>query len=335
MQRNAEIGLLPTPPALKSKVSWFIYAVMSFVKTETASAAFTLIHISDFHLCRPTGAHLFRFLNKRALSYLSWEVRRRREHRVEVLLSLIQAVRTMAVDQIAVTGDLTQLSLPAEFEQARHHLQALGLPKNVFVVPGNHDALVPTPWDDGYARWADYLSPDSGGTGRPGSFPTLRIRGPVALIGLSTAHPTRPLSAAGSIGAAQLARCADILSETARRRLYRILLIHHPPFPNAVARHKRLMDVKKFYPLIQQHGAELIIHGHSHRRSRADLPGPVARVPVLGISSASATSRDPLHRAVFRVFRITPTSAGWTTTCQDHAYNHDSGQFIPEPEILL
>lgn len=308
---------------------------MSFVKTGTAPAAFTLIHISDFHLCRPTGAHPSWFLNKRALSYLSWEVRRRREHQVEVFLALIQAVRTMAVDQIAVTGDLTQLSLPAEFEQARHHLRALGRPENVFVVPGNHDALVATPWDDGYARWADYLAPDPAETAHPGAYPTLRVRGPVALIGLSTAQPTRPLSAAGSIGTAQLARCADLLSKTARQRLYRILLIHHPPVPNAVSRHKRLIDLERFHPLIQQHGAELIIHGHSHRRSRADLPGPAARVPVLGISSASAASRDPLHRAAFRVVRIWPTSSDWTTTCQDHAYDHDSGRFIPEPEIRI
>jgi len=308
---------------------------MSFVKTGPASAAFTLIHISDFHLCRPAGVHPSRFLNKRALSYLSWEIRRRREHRGEVLVALIHAVRTMAVEHIAVTGDLTQLSLPPEFDQARLYLQALGPPENVFVVPGNHDALVPTRWDDGYARWADYMAPDSAGSAPPGFYPTLRIRGLIALIGLSTAHPTRPLSAAGSIGAAQAARCADILSETARRGLYRILLIHHPPIPNAVSRHKRLTDVERVYSLIRQHGAELILHGHSHRRSRADLPGPVARVPVLGISSASAASRDPLLRAVFRVFRISRTSAGWSTTCQDHAYDHGSGQFIPEPEIAL
>jgi 3',5'-cyclic AMP phosphodiesterase CpdA len=307
---------------------------MSFVKTPV-SAAFTLIHISDFHLCRPIEVHPCRFLNKRALSYLSWKVRRRREHREEVLDALIQAIRTMAVDQIAVTGDLTQLSLPPEFEQARHHLQALGPPENVFVVPGNHDALVPMRWDDGYAYWADYLAPDSAGSERAGLYPALRIRGPVALIGLSTAHPTRPLSAAGSIGSTQLARCADILAETARRGLYRALLIHHSPFPKAVSRHKRLTDAEQFATLIRQQGAELIIHGHSHRRSRADLPGPAARVPVLGISSASAASCDPLYRAVFRVFRITPTSSGWTTTCQDHAYDHDRGMFIAEPEIAL
>jgi 3',5'-cyclic AMP phosphodiesterase CpdA len=274
-------------------------------------------------------------LNKRALSYLSWQIRRRREHRVEVLLSLIQALRTLAVDQIAVTGDLTQLSLPAEFEQARRCLQALGRAENVFVVPGNHDALVRGGWEGGYACWADYLAADGAGTGRLPLYPTLRIRGPVALIGLSTAHPTRLLSAAGRIGAAQLARCAQLLAETARRRLYRVVLIHHPPIAHAVSRHKRLTDAETFYPLIRQHGAELIIHGHSHRRSQADLPGPSGRVPVLGVSSASAAGRDSHLRAAFRLFRITPTSTGWTTTCQDHAYDHDRGMFMPEPEIAL
>jgi len=308
---------------------------MSFVKPGTTRSAFTLVHISDFHLCRPAGIGFSRLLNKRAFSYLSWKVRRRHEHRMEVLRALTRAVQAVGCDQIAVTGDLTQLALPAEFEDARLHLQDLGPPQNVFVVPGNHDALVATAWEDGYARWVDYLAPDDAETGSPPGFPTLRVRGSVALIGISTAQPTRPLSAAGSIGAAQLARCAEVLSETARRNLYRVLLIHHPPVPNAVSYHKRLTDAESFLPLLRQHGAELILHGHSHRRSRTDLPGPAGSVPVLGVSSASANSRDPIHQAVFRVFRITPTSSGWLTICQDHALDHDSGLFIPEPEISL
>jgi 3',5'-cyclic AMP phosphodiesterase CpdA len=308
---------------------------MSFVKPGTTRRAFTLIHISDFHLCRPTGVAFSRWFNKRAFSYLSWNVRRRYEHRIEVLHALTQAVQATRFGHIVVTGDLTQLALPAEFEQARRHLQGLGPPENVFVVPGNHDALVPTAWNDGYAHWADYMAPDSAETGSRPCFPTLRIRGPVALIGISTARPTRPLSAAGSIGASQLARCAEVLSETARRNLYRVLLIHHPPVPNAVSPHKRLTDAESFLPLLRRHGAELILHGHSHRRSRADLPGPSGSVPVLGVSSASANRRDPLHRAAFRVFRITPTSAGWLTTCQDHTLDHDSDRFIPESEIRI
>jgi 3',5'-cyclic AMP phosphodiesterase CpdA len=244
-------------------------------------------------------------------------------------------VQATGCEQIAVTGDLTQLALPAEFEEARRHLQGLGPASNVFVVPGNHDALVPTAWADGFARWADYLAPDGAETGSAPRFPTLRVRGPVALIGISTAAPTRPLSAAGSIGAAQLARCAEVLSETARRNLYRVVLIHHPPVPNAVSYHKRLTDTDAFLALLRRHGAELILHGHSHRRSRSEVRGPSAPVPVLGISSASASVQNSSHRAAFRVFRITPTASSWTTTYQDHTYDHQSGWFVSEPEMAL
>jgi 3',5'-cyclic AMP phosphodiesterase CpdA len=308
---------------------------MIFVKPEPSRPSFTLIHVSDFHLCRPAGGAFAGGLNKRVLSYLSWKVRRRHAHRVEILRALARAVHAEGFDQMAVTGDLTQLALPAEFENARQQLQALGPPEKVFVVPGNHDALVPRAWEQSGARWADYLAADSVEPGSPPCFPTLRVRGPVALIGLSTAQPTRPFSAAGSIGAAQLGRLAEVLAATARRGLYRVLLIHHPPVPNAVSWHKRLTDAEAFLPLLRRHGAELILHGHSHRRSRADLPGPSGPVPVLGISSASAAVLNSSHRAAYRVFRIAPTSGGWSTTCQDHAYDPANDRFIPEPEIAL
>jgi 3',5'-cyclic AMP phosphodiesterase CpdA len=306
---------------------------MNFVKPGAAQAAFTLIHISDFHLCCPTGVEFSRFLNKRAFSYSSWKIRRQHEHRIEILRALTRAVHAEAFDHLAVTGDLTQLGLPAEFEQARLQLHALGPPDKVFVVPGNHDALVPAAWNVSFAHWSDFMASDSAESGA--FFPTLRIRGPVALIGLSTAHPTPLFSAAGSIGAAQLARCAQLLSETAQRNLYRVLLIHHPPLPNAVSAHKRLKDAESLLPLIRQHGAELILHGHSHRRSRGELPGPSTPVPVLGISSASASVRNSSQRATFRVFRMRRVTAGWATACQDHVFDPERGQFTPEPEIIL
>jgi 3',5'-cyclic AMP phosphodiesterase CpdA len=308
---------------------------MIFVKPEPARPSFTLIHVSDFHLCHPAGGPFSGGLNKRVLSYLSWKVRRRKAHRGEILRALARAVQAQGFDQMAVTGDLTQLALPAEFENARRQLQALGPPEKVFVVPGNHDALVPRAWEQSSARWADYLAADSVAPGSAPCFPTLRVRGPVALIGLCTARPTRPFSAAGSIGPAQLGRCAEVLAATARRGLYRVLLIHHPPVPNAVSRHKRLTDAETFLPLLRRYGAELILHGHSHRRSRADLPGPSGPVPVLGISSASASALDSPHRSAFRVFRIAPAGGGWSTAFRDHAYDPARDRFIPEPEIAL
>lgn len=319
-------------PALKINASWFIYAVMSFVKTGPDRDRFTLIHVSDFHLCRPENTSLAAFANKRILSYLSWRMRRRRWHDPRILDALIRAVRAQAADHVVVTGDLTQLALPAECDAAHRRLTAIGSPRDVFLVPGNHDALLSAGWDAHWSRWSDYMQADEpAGPGRT-VLPALRVRGPVALIGLSSAHPTRPFSAAGRVGADPLARCSEWLTEAAQRSLFRIVLIHHPPVPGMVSAHKRLSDADAFERMVRRHGAELILHGHTHRRSRVYLPGPQKPVPVIGAPSASATSRDPLHRAGFGMVRITRTPAGWAATFQDHWYAPGRQSFLPGAE---
>lgn len=305
---------------------------MSFVKTGPDRDRFTLIHISDFHLCRPQTASLAAFANKRVLSYLSWRVRRQRQHDPGILDALIQAVRAEAADHVAVTGDLTQLALPAECDAAHRRLAAIGAPRDVFMVPGNHDALVAAGWDAHWPCWADYMRADEPASPAPAVLPALRVRGPVALIGLSSAQPTRPFSAAGRVGADPLARCAEWLAEAARRSLFRIVLIHHPPVPGMVSAHKRLFDADAFARMVRRHGAELVLHGHTHRRSRAGLPGPQKPIPVIGAPSASATSRDPLHRAGFGKIRITRTPTGWAATVQDHSYAPGNQRFVPGAE---
>jgi 3',5'-cyclic AMP phosphodiesterase CpdA len=210
---------------------------MSFVKSGTPATRFTLVHISDFHICRPAGSPVHLFINKRFFSRMGWRLHRRKRHCPEVLSALIRAVHRVGADLIAVTGDLTQLALPAEFTHARACLEKLGPPGNVFVIPGNHDALVAAAWEDSFAHWADYMASDAPGpAGRP-EYPASRVRGPVAVFGLTTAHPTRVFSAAGSIGSAQLERLAARLDEAAAAQACRVLLIHHPPLKHAVSPH--------------------------------------------------------------------------------------------------
>jgi 3',5'-cyclic AMP phosphodiesterase CpdA len=302
---------------------------MNFVKTGLNLPDFTLAHVSDFHVCLPESASASQFANKRILSYFSWRITRRRLHDPAVLGALAQAVRELAPDHVAVTGDLTQLGLPAEFDAARRFLEAMGSPRDVFVVPGNHDALVREGWEERFSRWADYMAPDGSAPPHPRVFPTLRVRGPVALIGLSTAHPTRPFSATGSIGADQLERCSGLLAAAGQRSLYRVVLIHHAPAAGMVSAHKRLSDADDFARLLQQQGAELILHGHTHQRLRTCLPGPQAPIPVIGASSASATQKDPLQCAGFGVVRISRTPTGWNSTFQEHRYAHERRGFIP------
>ncbi len=278
---------------------------MDFVNRSRSRCELTLAHLSDLHLCALRGAPLSAFLGKRALSLVSWLLRRRRDHAPAVLERLVATLAAVETDRRVVTGDLVQLALPAEFEQAAGLLQRLGGPEEVFVVPGNHDALVRTAWRSRARLWDGYASGDGGREAFAAEgFPAVRIRGPAALIGVSSARPTPPLSAAGSLGEYQARRLEAVLAETGRQGLFRIVLIHHPPFNRGLSPHKHLRDLPRLLALIRRRGAELILHGHTHRISRREIPGPRGPVPVLGISSASCSSGDRKRRSAFRLLHI-------------------------------
>lgn len=301
---------------------------------------FRLAHISDPHLISSSGIRVRELLNKRVYGYLSWYLRRRAEHCDEVLAALREDMRSARPDHVLLTGDLTHLGLPSEFMKARELLRSLGPPSMVMVVPGNHDAYVATAWEGTFSLWSEYLaadadrenqeSPKAGAKDPRASFPSLRIRGPVALIGISTAHPTPPLLATGSIGQRQLERLADILDETGRRHLVRVVLIHHPPVRGAVPWRNRLTDREAFHALLVRYGAELILHGHAHRTCTSYLETPWGKVAAIGVPSASALGRTERRRARYHLFRLMRTGETWRMRLTIRVYSPAERRFVDE-----
>ena len=88
--------------------------------------------------------------------------------------------------------------------QVRDWLGDIGPPQDVTLVPGNHDAYVASTWPRCGDLWCDYMRGDDARPGAPVTFPYLRRRGPLLLIGVSTAVPTAPFMATGELGQAQL-----------------------------------------------------------------------------------------------------------------------------------
>ena len=108
------------------------------------SKPFVLAHLSDPHLGplpRPGAREL---ASKRLIGYINWRRNRHRIHRRDALDAITRDLRGEQPDHVAVTGDLVNIALPAEFVHARHWLEVLGRPADVSVVPGNHDAYVAT-----------------------------------------------------------------------------------------------------------------------------------------------------------------------------------------------
>ena len=85
---------------------------------------FVLAHLSDAHLAmRPRPADL---AGKRGLGFINWQRKRKAIHRVEVLDAVSQDVKARSPEHIAMTGDLVNLSLPAEYRRARAWLETSG-----------------------------------------------------------------------------------------------------------------------------------------------------------------------------------------------------------------
>ena len=106
-------------------------------------------------------------------------------------------------------------------------------------------------------------------------------RGNVALIGVTTARATAPFMANGFFLEGQAERLREVLDATARRGLFRVIMIHHPPIRGAVSPPKRLFGISRFHKVIHRHGAELVQHGHSHVPSLFFIGARNVRIPVL------------------------------------------------------
>src|SRR5215468_3334471 len=156
-------------------------------------ATFVLAHLSDPHLALPTPT-LFELMGKRIGGYVNWQKRRQHFHRADVLERIVADLKSQAVDHIAVTGDLVNLSLAAEFAPAHAFLARLGSPQDVTLVPGNHDTYVWSKRRHPQLHWADYMRGDALPDATP-QCPFVRRRGPLALIGVTSAVPTPPFRA--------------------------------------------------------------------------------------------------------------------------------------------
>jgi 3',5'-cyclic AMP phosphodiesterase CpdA len=286
---------------------------------------FVLAHLSDLHMARePRGAEL---ASKRGLGLINWRRKRKAIHRPEVLDAITQDVKTCGADHIAVTGDLVNFSLADEYERVRAWLERLGSPSDVTVIPGNHDTYVRGTEQSPAAFWGDYMRGDDGAPA--GTFPFLRRRGDVALIALSTAVPTGPFMATGRLGQPQLGRLAGMLDQT--RTLFRVVLIHHPPISPPRRHLRRLIDGSDLRGVLAEHGAELLLHGHDHQHALVWLDGPRAKIPAVGVPSASARApHGDENSAGYNLFRIGGTASAWH--CEMIARQRDTDGAIREAE---
>lgn len=271
-------------------------------------------HFSDLHVLALEGVSRSRFFNKRFTGLVNLRLEREHKHRPAHVRAVARAIARAKVDHVVITGDLTNLALEQEFEAVKRLLEEdLGLePKHVTIVPGNHDLYTRGSMRDRrFCRFfAPYLEsdlPDLAADLALGRFPIVKLRGPLAVIGMSSAVPRLPLVASGELGLRQIEALQRILAHDEVRRRTPILALHHP-IHNPASRLKTLVeglvDAHHLRDAVAEVKRGLLLHGHLHGRMQRDLPTKAGNLIAVGATSASLHHDDGDRMAGFNLYEL-------------------------------
>jgi 3',5'-cyclic AMP phosphodiesterase CpdA len=294
-----------------------------------------IAHISDLHVLALDGAIPFRLFNKRATGYANLKFRRNHVHKSDLVRAIAAHLSGAGVDHVVITGDVSNLALETEFAAVRAILDdVLGLPHDaVSIVPGNHDVYTRgAARDQRFSRYFEpYLASDlpryrTSHAG--GMFPVVKLRGPAAFIGLSTAMPRLPFVAAGRLGNAQLDELERILAAPEVRARTPVILLHHPihhPLTWLKSRLEGLDDGDRLSRLLTPLERGLLLHGHLHRRLHRRLLTSAGHIDIVGATSASLVHESAERMAGFNLYEL--SNDGAITTIDSYRYDEEKRAF--------
>lgn len=279
---------------------------------DLAGRALRIAHVSDVHVLSRLGAEWRRMLfNKRITGWANVVLRRGRVHRREYLRAVLEEAAARS-DHVVVTGDITNMAHESEYLEARRLLDDVARRVEVTVVPGNHDIYLPAVGRERRFphHFAPFVTSERAAlavTLPAGDYPFVKLRGPAAIIGLSSAVPRPPFVAAGVLGREQLAALERVLAlpEVASRTP--VLLVHHPPV-DARSRFARLrdglLDADRLRRAVDHLPRGLLLFGHVHARSRVALETSTGTLDIVSASGAALDHPDPRIRAGFNLYEI-------------------------------
>lgn len=254
-----------------------------------------LAHISDLHYYRPPGIR--QALTKRALGLANLYLKGRVSHFSEDVAALtVQSILEEAPDGVAITGDLTALAAPKEFDAALAGLKPLLDTFPTFIIPGNHDyytrgARREARIEASFGQWilGESQSPEGAII-----YPTRHRLGPVTLYGL---NPCRPdLSSSGLLLPQELERLEMMLAQPRAQGESRIIMIHYPILNmngEVVTKWSRRLNGRDgLIDILKAHPVDMVIHGHDHLRYHNRLEVPGGSIHIANSGSAAFTLRD-------------------------------------------
>lgn len=250
-----------------------------------------LAHFSDIHVtCATPDWQIADWFSKRLTTWLNQYFRRARKfaRADEIVACLMDELPLRGIDHLIFSGDATTMGFASELSHAARLLRVTEL--RGLAIPGNHDYCTPRAASSG--AFEQHFAPWQTGR-RIGEhrYPFAQQAGPIWLIGVNAATGNRlPWDAGGSVGAEQLDRLRQLLTELEPG--IRILVVH---FPICLASGKSepayhgLRDLDALLDVAKAGCVNLWLHGHRHSAYHFQA-APIGNLPV--ICAGTATQAD-------------------------------------------
>ena len=233
---------------------------------------------------------------------------------------LVQTIREIAPDLIAVSGDLTQRARRSQFAQARTFLQQLPFPQ--LVVPGNHDIPlfnIPARLLSPLAGYRRYIASD---------LMPVFADDEMIVAGLNSARSVI-FRGAGRLNEEQVRHAAQRL-RAVPSRLVKIVVTHHPfDLPEGHDEIHLIGRSRMAMEQLAEAGADLFLAGHLHV---SHVGGTAERYKIAGhsalvVQAGTMSTRERGEPNSFNVLRVNRPDI----TVARHTWDDAKQEFVAEP----
>lgn len=296
---------------------------------------FRLAHISDIHLGPLPKVARRELFSKRITGYVNFRRNRSSPQHGSVTANLTAYLKQLDHDHTVITGDLINLGLPMEIQNAADWLKSLGSCEDHTVVLGNHDAYVRGARDRAMEAWQPWIKGDDNTPVKSDlDYPVVRRREKISIIACNSARASAPFLATGYFKRKQAEKLEHLIRKEQEMRQCCVVIIHHPPIQGSTPRHKRLIGAKHFKRVVKETGPNLVLHGHTHLETLQYLEGKNSDVPVLCVPAAYQWFGHKKPPASINLLTFSESNNTWLINLERHKLTED-GRFKPSEKLTI
>lgn len=265
----------------------------------SATGSARIAHLSDVHVLAPRGKRTTAAIEL-STRFVSFGRSLDPEPRVRNLVASLQGARESGATHYVISGDLTEVGTPEQFEAFAEALHASEVPRDrVLLVPGNHDAYTR---GDAWTRALDGpLAPFRAmAADRHGK---VVDHDDVVFLPLDVACHQKITRSAGELSREAADALESRLRDFSGRGRALVIVLHHHPFEHTSRAWQWIDGLRgsaRLMGLLRRFDDVHVLHGHLHRAVDRTV-GDDERVRIFG---ATATVEDRPHAAAVRLYDV-------------------------------